>query len=142
MNSEIGDAIFTCRHCFSQDVHKVSKFKSGIDSMPLNGWGTMKLKTGRALACVALAGSFVVAMLPSVSSAARKTVRDSTFNTSFSTMKYLKSSWPRARAASPLSCPTRCTSARYTEFDAPYLKKAFKAAGLKTAVHRSERSGE
>jgi hypothetical protein len=58
--------------------------------MPLIGWGTMKFKTGRALACVALVGSFVVTMLPSVSSAATKTVNDSSFNASFTTMKYLK----------------------------------------------------
>jgi len=39
------------------------KLKSGIVLMPLIGWGTMKFKTGRALACVALVGSFVVTML-------------------------------------------------------------------------------
>jgi len=58
--------------------------------VPQKGWGKMKFKTGRTLASVALVGAFVVAVLPSVSSASTPTVKDSTFNTSFSTMKYLK----------------------------------------------------
>src|ERR1017187_5191482 len=100
--------------------------------MPLIGWGTMKFKTGRALACVALAGSFVVTMLPSVSSASTKTVSDSTFNTSFSTMKYLKSIVAKGKGSIAVILPDTVSSARYTEFDAPYLKQAFKAAGLTT----------
>jgi D-xylose transport system substrate-binding protein len=92
----------------------------------------MKFKTGRALACVALAGSFVVTMLPSVSSASTKTVSDSTFNTSFSTMKYLKSIVAKGKGSIAVILPDTVSSARYTEFDAPYLKQAFKAAGLTT----------
>jgi len=92
----------------------------------------MNFKTGRALAAVALTGSFVVAMLPSVSSAsAAKTVSDSTFNTSFSTMKYLKSIAQKGKGSIAVILPDTVTSTRYTAFDAPYLKAAFKAAGLK-----------
>ena len=91
----------------------------------------MNFKTGRALAAVALTGSFVIAMLPSVSSASSmKTVSDSTFNTSFSTMKYLKSIAHKGKGSIAVILPDTVSSARYTEFDAPYLKDAFKAAGL------------
>ena len=98
------------------------------------GLGRMNLRTGRALASVALVGGFVVAMLPDVSSAgaATKTVSASTFNTSFSTMKYLKSIVAKGKGSIAVILPDTVTSARYTEFDAPYLKAAFKAAGMTT----------
>ena len=92
----------------------------------------MNFKTGRALASVAMVGSFVVAMLPNVSSASTPTVSDSTFNTSFSTMKYLKSVVAKGKGSIAVILPDTKTSARYTQFDAPYLTKAFKAAGLKS----------
>ena len=93
----------------------------------------MNLRTGKALASVALVGSFVVAMLPGVSSAgaATKTVSASTFNTSFSTMKYLKHIAAKGKGSIAVILPDTVTSTRYTEFDAPYLRKAFLAAGLK-----------
>ena len=50
----------------------------------------MNFKTAKALAAVAMVGSITAAVLPAVSSASA-TVSDSTFNTSFSTMKNLKS---------------------------------------------------
>jgi len=93
----------------------------------------MKFKTGRTLASVALVGAFVVAVLPSVSSASTPTVKDSTFNTSFSTMKYLKKVVAKGRGKITVILPDTVSSTRYTEFDAPYLKEAFKAAGLKTS---------
>ncbi len=92
----------------------------------------MNFRTGRALASVALVGSFVVAMLPDVNSAgaATKTVSASTFNTSFSTMKLLKGIVHKGKGSIAVILPDTVTSARYTEFDAPYLKAAFKAAGM------------
>jgi D-xylose transport system substrate-binding protein len=90
----------------------------------------MKFKTGRTLASVALVGSFVAAVLPSVSSASTPTVKDSTFNTSFSTMKYLKTIVHKGKGSIAVILPDTKSSARYTEFDAPYLIKAFRAAGL------------
>ncbi len=93
----------------------------------------MKFKTAKALASVALVGSFVVAMLPDVSSAGTPTVSDKTFNTSFSTMKYLKKIVAKGRGSIAVILPDTVSSARYTEFDAPYLKEAFLAAGLKTS---------
>ena len=111
------------------------KLKSGIVVMPLIGWGTMKFKTGRALACVALVGSFVVTMLPSVSSASTKTVNDSTFNTSFTTMKYLKGIVAKGQGSIAVILPDTVTSARWADFDAPSFKSAFKAAGLKKSQY-------
>jgi D-xylose transport system substrate-binding protein len=93
----------------------------------------MNFKTGRTLASIALVGTFVVAMLPNASSASTPTVKNSTFNTSFSTMKYLKSVVAKGKGSIAVILPDTKTSARYTEFDAPYLKQAFKAAGLKAS---------
>ncbi|HEY5267212.1 MAG TPA: substrate-binding domain-containing protein [Acidimicrobiales bacterium] len=98
----------------------------------------MKFKTVRALASVALVGAFVVAVLPSVSSASTPTVKDSTFTTSFSTMKYLKSVVAKGKGKVTVILPDTVSSTRYTEFDAPYLKTAFKDAGLKSSQYTVE----
>jgi D-xylose transport system substrate-binding protein len=98
----------------------------------------MKLKKGRALAAIALAGSFTALALPMVSSASTPTVKDSTFNTSFSTMKYLKTIVAKGKGKITVILPDTVSSTRYTEFDAPYLKQAFKAAGLKSNQYTVE----
>jgi D-xylose transport system substrate-binding protein len=98
----------------------------------------MKLKKGRALAAIALAGSFTALALPMVSSASTPTVKDSTFNTSFSTMKYLKTVVAKGKGKITVILPDTVSSTRYTEFDAPYLKQAFKAAGLKSNQYTVE----
>jgi len=90
----------------------------------------MNFKTGRALASVAMVGSFVVAMLPNVSSASTPTVSDSTFNTSFSTMKYLKSIVAKGKGSVAVILPDTKSSARYLQFDTPNLKRALTASGL------------
>src|ERR1035437_1129540 len=90
----------------------------------------MNFKTGKALAAVALVGSFVAAVLPAVSSASTPTVKVSTFNTSYSTMKYLKTIVHKGKGSIAVILPDTKSSARYTQFDAPNLIKAFKAAGL------------
>jgi D-xylose transport system substrate-binding protein len=95
----------------------------------------MKFKTGRALACVALVGSVVVTMLPSVSSASTKTVNDATFNTSFTTMKYLKGIVAKGKGSIAVILPDTVSSARWADFDAPSFKSAFKAAGLKPSQY-------
>jgi D-xylose transport system substrate-binding protein len=108
--------------------------KQAVPRGTKEGLGRMNFRTGKALASVALVGSFVVAMLPDVSGAgaATNTVSASTFNTSFSTMKYLKSIVAKGKGSIAVILPDTVTSARYTEFDAPYLKAAFKAAGMTT----------
>jgi len=79
-----------------------------------------------------LVGSFIVAALPQVSSASTPTVSDSTFTTSFSTMKYLKGIVAKGKGSIAVILPDTVSSTRYTEFDAPSLKSAFLAAGLTT----------
>jgi D-xylose transport system substrate-binding protein len=92
----------------------------------------MNFKTARILASVTLVGSIAAALLPAVSSASTPTVSDSTFNTNFSTMKWLKTVVAKGTGSIAVILPDTVTSTRYTEFDAPYLKAAFKAAGLTT----------
>src|ERR1019366_4809373 len=94
--------------------------------------GEMNFKTARILASVTLVGSVAAAMLPAVSSASTPTVSDTTFNTSFSTMKYLKTVVAKGSGSIAVILPDTVSSTRYTEFDAPYLKMAFKTAGLTT----------
>jgi D-xylose transport system substrate-binding protein len=106
------------------------KLKSGVSLMPLKGRGTLKFKTGRALAYVALVGAIVVAMVPSVSSAAAKTVSDSTFNSNFTTMKLLKPIVAKGKGSIAVILPDTVSSARWVDFDAPAFKKSFADAGL------------
>jgi D-xylose transport system substrate-binding protein len=65
------------------------------------------------------------------STAKAKTVSDSTFNTSFTTMSYLKNVTKAGKGLIGVVLPDEVSSTRYVEFDAPYLKEAFLAAGLK-----------
>jgi D-xylose transport system substrate-binding protein len=95
----------------------------------------MKLKTGRALACVAFVGSFIVAMLPGVSPAATTTVNDRTFNSRFTTMKYLRNIVAKGHGSIAVILPDTVSSARWADFDAPAFKSAFNAAGLKPSQY-------
>jgi D-xylose transport system substrate-binding protein len=52
------------------------------------------------------------------------------FTSSFSAMAQLKSLAAKGSGKIGVLLPETTTSARYTSFDAPYLKQAFKAAGL------------
>ena len=85
---------------------------------------------GRSLACVALVGGILVAMVPSVSSAAGKTVSDNTFNANFSTMKLLKPITARGKGSIAVLLPDTVSSARWVHIDAPAFKRAFADAGL------------
>ena len=97
--------------------------------------GIMKSKTTRALATVALVGGLAVGVLPVMSSASTPTFSDRTISAKFTTMKYLKSIVAKGKGLIGVILPDTKTSARYTEFDAPYLTKAFKAAGLKSSQY-------
>ncbi len=56
-----------------------------------------------------------------------------TFNKNFTTMSYLKSIAASGKGKVAVILPDTVSSARYTEFDAPYLAKAFATAGLSTS---------
>jgi D-xylose transport system substrate-binding protein len=96
----------------------------------------MKFRTAKALAAVVMAGSFVATMLPSMSpaSGAASTVSATTFTTSFSTMKLLKGLVTKSNNVKnpkvAFIVPDTTTSARYDDFDIPFMKDAFKAAGF------------
>ncbi|MDH2902837.1 MAG: substrate-binding domain-containing protein [Actinomycetota bacterium] len=60
-------------------------------------------------------------------------VQGGTFNTDFSTMKNLTSVVASGKGLIAVLLPDTVSSARYTQFDAPYLKRAFLAAGLSTS---------
>ena len=92
----------------------------------------MKLRKSRALAAVALAGSFVALALPMVTVRVRerRRCRASTFNTNFTTMKYLTSVVEKGQGQGCCILPDTTSSARYVDFDAPMMKQAMKAAGL------------
>jgi D-xylose transport system substrate-binding protein len=96
----------------------------------------MRAKSTKVLAMGGLVGGLVIALLPGTSFAsakATKTVSDSTFNTSFSTMTYLKSVVKSGTGKIAVILPDEVSSTRYVEFDAPYLKKAFTTAGLSSS---------
>ncbi|MHB1209828.1 MAG: sugar ABC transporter substrate-binding protein [Acidimicrobiales bacterium] len=60
-------------------------------------------------------------------------VSNATFNTKYSTMKYLTGIVAKGKGNIAVILPDTVSSARYTEFDAPNLKEAFLTAGLKTS---------
>jgi D-xylose transport system substrate-binding protein len=64
--------------------------------------------------------------------AATPTLSANSFNADFSAMAQLKSLVKQGKGKIGVLLPETTTSARYTSFDAPYLKKAFAAAGLST----------
>jgi D-xylose transport system substrate-binding protein len=94
----------------------------------------MRLKKSRALAAVALAGSFVAVALPLVSSAgaASPTVSANTFKQNFSTMKYLTSVTKKGKGKIAMILPDTTSSARYVDFDAPMMKESLTKAGMKS----------
>jgi D-xylose transport system substrate-binding protein len=59
-----------------------------------------------------------------------KTLSVSSFTRSFSAMKALKGVASKGKGKVAVILPDTVSSARYTEFDAPYLAKAFSTAGL------------
>ncbi len=67
------------------------------------------------------------------SSATAPAISASSFNNSFSAMAALKPLAAQGRGNVAVILPDTVSSARYTEFDAPYLTKALETAGLKTS---------
>ena len=91
----------------------------------------MNFKKGKALAAVALAGTFVAMAIPTVSSAAG--VSASSFNANYTTMASLKSITAAGKGGIGVILPDEVSSNRYVDFDAPNLTTALTDAGLAPA---------
>jgi D-xylose transport system substrate-binding protein len=92
----------------------------------------MKFRKARALAAVALAGTFTVLAIPSVSSAGG-TVSATTFNANYTTMADLTSITSAGTGGIGVILPDEVSSNRYVDFDAPNLTTALTDAGLPPA---------
>jgi D-xylose transport system substrate-binding protein len=86
----------------------------------------------KGIGVVALA---LVAALTAVttSAAAGPVITANSFNRNFTAMTKLKSIAAAGKGKIGVILPDTVSSARYTEFDAPYLKKSFQKAGLTAA---------
>jgi len=105
----------------------------------------MRITRNRALVPLLLAGGLLAAACGSSSSSSTtttaassggsgsSTVSVTTFNKDFTTMSNLKSVTAAGKGKIAVILPDTVSSARYTEFDAPYLAKAFSEAGLSTS---------
>ncbi len=104
----------------------------------------MRITKSRALVPLLLAGGLLAAACGSSSSSSTTTttsggssggatVSVTTFNKNFTTMTDLKSVTSAGHGKVAVILPDTVSSARYTEFDAPYLTQAFAAAGLSTS---------
>ena len=101
----------------------------------------MRLNKTRALVPILLAGGLLAAACGSSSSSSTTTtssggssggatVSVTTFTKNFSTMGNLKAVTAAGKGKIAVILPDTVSSARYTEFDAPYLTQAFASAGL------------
>jgi D-xylose transport system substrate-binding protein len=101
----------------------------------------VRLTRKRALATIVAAGGILVAACSSNSSSSTTTSSGSTsvsvsatsFTSDFSAMTKLKGLAAAGKGNVAVILPDTVTSARYTEFDAPYLKQAFDSAGLSSS---------
>jgi D-xylose transport system substrate-binding protein len=89
----------------------------------------MNFRKGRALAAVALAGTFIALAVPSVSSASG-TVSATTFNANYTTMADLTAITAAGTGGIGVILPDEVSSNRYVDFDAPNLSTALSDAGL------------
>ena len=96
----------------------------------LRAAGPMVLASGLALGGLGLTGSVGAAAGPH---AGNPVITASSFNRTFSAMVSLKSLAAKGKGKIAAILPDTVTSARYTEFDAPYLKESFEKAGLTTS---------
>ncbi len=93
----------------------------------------MNFSKAKGAASLVVAGAFVAAMFPGVSSASGA-ITSSALNTSYSTMLLpaIQSLAAHAKGGIGVILPDETSSTRYVEFDAPALTTAFSDAGLKT----------
>lgn len=95
----------------------------------------MNFNKAKGAASLVVAGAFVAAMLPGVSSASGA-ITASALNTSYSTMLLpaIQSLAAHAKGGIGVILPDETSSTRYVEFDAPALTTAFSDAGLSTSM--------
>jgi D-xylose transport system substrate-binding protein len=97
-------------------------------------WGLVPLLlTGGLLAAACSSNSSSSTTTTTGGSSGGATVSVTTFNKDFTTMANLKSVASAGKGKVAVILPDTVSSARYTEFDAPYLAKSFAAAGLSTS---------
>ncbi|MST34115.1 hypothetical protein GHK86_15470, partial [Acidimicrobiaceae bacterium USS-CC1] len=96
-----------------------------------SGSGTSAAATGTSGSSTSGSGSSGSSTSGSGSSGASATLSATSFTNSFSAMANLKSLAAKGKGKIAVILPDTTSSARYVEFDAPYLKQAFEAAGLK-----------
>jgi len=97
-------------------------------------WGLVPLLlTGGLLAAACSSNSSSSTTTTSGGSSGAATVSVSTFTKDFTTMANLKGVSAAGKGKIAVILPDTVSSARYTEFDAPYLAKSFAAAGLSTS---------
>jgi D-xylose transport system substrate-binding protein len=108
-----------------------------VGKLRRNGGRTV-INKGRAVATVGLVGGLLgsvvgVGTSQLAASAATATVSVKSFTNNFSAMKNLTSLAKSGKGKVAVILPDTVSSARYTQFDAPYLTRAFRAAGLSTS---------
>jgi len=112
----------------------------------------MRLGSKRALVTMLLVGGLVASACGSSnssssttttsgSSSGSGTVSVNSFTNDFSAMANLKGLAASGKGKVAVILPDTVSSARYTEFDAPYLTKAFTAAGLTSAQFSIQNAG-
>jgi D-xylose transport system substrate-binding protein len=84
---------------------------------------------------LASAVTLVAGLLAMNATAQETALTASSFTADFSAMKTLRPLASKLQGKIAVLLPETTTSARYTSFDEPYLKKAFEAAGLKSAQY-------
>jgi len=93
-------------------------------------FGAAAVLAGAAVVLAGCSGTTSGSSPTATNAGATVTITVSSFNRDFSSMSTLKSLASKGSGNVAVILPDTVTSARYTEFDAPYLTKAFTAAGL------------
>jgi D-xylose transport system substrate-binding protein len=99
----------------------------------LLGFGVAALTLVAATGCGGSSGSGSSGGGSSAPAASVPSVDATAFTSDFSVMKQLTGLAAEGKGMVGVLLPDTTTSARYVEFDAPYLKQAFEAAGLKSS---------
>jgi D-xylose transport system substrate-binding protein len=105
----------------------------GVSRRVFLGLGVCVLALVAATGCGGSSGSGSSGGGSSAPAASVPSVDATAFTSDFSVMKQLTGLAAEGKGMVGVLLPDTTTSARYVEFDAPYLKQAFEAAGLKSS---------